>query len=1692
MSHIRDGQGRVARSALLAVALASMCAIAVAAQPELDHTGTTWVPLADEGSEPSPPSVEFPTADVGSVRLVARFPGFQSEPVHWDNVTYDKLSMPSLPTLAIAGRPEIPVLRAMIAVPDCYEYRLDIITSDPITVGGARVAPAPRPTVKRDGAIEYVSDVFTLDEGFYTQRVDYPHTRGVVKSDGWIRGQRYLVLELHPIICNPGDSSLSCVGQITIDVILEEPRTTNFAGLGPLEPAARSVIRNYDGRGHLPSQHSRTTCPNTTWAWCSTVAECENLGTDYLMIIEDGLADTMPASPAEFSPVWLARKRASFDCLNVALVKTSDIADPIGPEAIKAFIDSLYHTASAENVVDDHLGYVLLVGDANEAECDTCQSDELLPAYEYCATDSCANGQTTDHWYACVEGDDWAADLLLGRLAVGDTTEMGTEIRKILGYEPAPVSGAWRDSIFLSCGFTPQDNDYAGKSAAATEQMEFIESFVPSSFEIRSFYASTYANGMNRNAQAVNSGKLVIQHFGHGWPCGSLTFNSAQVDTLSNEGELPFFLNVSCGTGNFANTVVDDCGPDTTCTGAPSSVNYDCLGEHLMHWDCSGESGAIAYFGATEPTGDFTTPPYVLHGLFGNACPMLGQATAYGKLRTLEDAGGYAPAVVQYNLLGDPALNLFLTDSSGYAGAPDLVVRQHDASITPACPTYDQDLEFTCRVTNESNCATHQDTAVVVGLDIFRAGGTASASFRDTIGQMPEWGADTIAFTWSVTSDSIGTYYCWFSADPDDSITEIVETNNETADSIRFYISFCASGFPVSLDNPGVSPVTVYDLDGDAEGEIVFQDGEMGVHAYTSSGGVFWEYTPDWWTAPARCPAVADMDLDGLPEIVAVRSLGKIEVGGERADDDPGIFTLHAEASPPGNRAWRKIFATGKISSAPMVADINPVNGRPEVAIIDSMRQGRGRVSVWNFDSATPTMQWAEYLSSGVDTCDLTVAPPIVVNFGLHPADLVMWKLSENPAEIMCVTADDSVRWTREISAPAGGYAYPGCSVAAADLDCDGDLELVAALRDTPPKLVVIDSVTSTICWSSTEIGSNGQIAVGNLDADTELEIVVAGGSRVSVFDYDGNMEWNCTLDGTAVGEPILGDFDGGSDVEIIVGATSEENGDLLYILKIPAMGDTLLELVEPILLPGEYATGAICDLDPSESGNNIVFGTADGSLHCLEYWGTSTSRFEWPMYRHDPRNSGVYQQPVSGTALSSTTWAGNVLLRGDTTFSDGDTLWILPGTTVLVADKEDCEGAGRDTALCELSIHGRLECTGGEVDSITFVSDASSPSSGDWYGLAMESGSSGELAYTRISSAHTSLYAVDIGTDSLHIHNACFRNQAEIGVRLQGCGSGRVNLADCEISDADIGVRVDSSEVRVERNEITNAAEYGIWVSNDKSSILRENTITTAAVTASASPCGIYANASTFDIKIRGNTITIPDSTGTGIYVRSVRNADARVDSNCLSGPGGPPISRGIHLVKTTAGVYSNDIESFYYAFEVSAKRANIPELGRVGVQDGLNSVDTLAYYNIKADGFLPKHDLYAQHNYWGDTSAARFQSSGITIVWQPCLKGRADQTGEEAGAYRFYVEQNSPNPFNPVTTIFFGLAVEDHVELRIYDVAGRNVCTLVDGKKPAGNYSVRWDGTDDRGRKVSSGVYFCRLESGSFREGRKLVLLK
>jgi hypothetical protein len=118
------------------------------------------------------------------------------------------------------------------------------------------------------------------------------------------------------------------------------------------------------------------------------------------------------------------------------------------------------------------------------------------------------------------------------------------------------------------------------------------------------------------------------------------------------------------------------------------------------------------------------------------------------------------------------------------------------------------------------------------------------------------------------------------------------------------------------------------------------------------------------------------------------------------------------------------------------------------------------------------------------------------------------------------------------------------------------------------------------------------------------------------------------------------------------------------------------------------------------------------------------------------------------------------------------------------------------------------------------------------------------------------------------------------------------------------------------------------------------------------------------------------------------------------------------------------------------------------------------------------------------------RFHIVKDVLSWMQSLTNIDITATETPRAYA--LAQNYPNPFNPSTVIRYEMKEKGLVTIRIYDVSGRLVRTLSSGVKDAGRYSVAWNGANERGAEVASGIYFYKMETDDFNLTKKMVLLR
>jgi len=154
------------------------------------------------------------------------------------------------------------------------------------------------------------------------------------------------------------------------------------------------------------------------------------------------------------------------------------------------------------------------------------------------------------------------------------------------------------------------------------------------------------------------------------------------------------------------------------------------------------------------------------------------------------------------------------------------------------------------------------------------------------------------------------------------------------------------------------------------------------------------------------------------------------------------------------------------------------------------------------------------------------------------------------------------------------------------------------------------------------------------------------------------------------------------------------------------------------------------------------------------------------------------------------------------------------------------------------------------------------------------------------------------------------------------------------------------------------------------------------------------------------------------------------------------------------------------------------------LSAQDELVVIDSTSYL-VPEGQSLEFHQTSAAG---GQTFAPYFTAGYVDIK-------SATDAGEEDEFIlpnEYSLAQNNPNPFNPSTKIQFELPRAGHIRLTVFNVLGQTVRTLCDEKLPGGKHSVIFDGKNNNGGKIASGIYFYRLEAGDFTQSKKMILLK
>ncbi|HTR80226.1 MAG TPA: T9SS type A sorting domain-containing protein, partial [Bacteroidota bacterium] len=191
------------------------------------------------------------------------------------------------------------------------------------------------------------------------------------------------------------------------------------------------------------------------------------------------------------------------------------------------------------------------------------------------------------------------------------------------------------------------------------------------------------------------------------------------------------------------------------------------------------------------------------------------------------------------------------------------------------------------------------------------------------------------------------------------------------------------------------------------------------------------------------------------------------------------------------------------------------------------------------------------------------------------------------------------------------------------------------------------------------------------------------------------------------------------------------------------------------------------------------------------------------------------------------------------------------------------------------------------------------------------------------------------------------------------------------------------------------------------------------------------------------------------------------------------PKTVDSLHIVASSA-TEGGTVEAYIDSIDESTKFAECSIVG-TGAWGTFKTFSTKLLTPVSGH-----HDVYLL--FTGTPSVKLFMLQSLYFSGTQMATGvSGDNFQNDNTPHNYQLEQNYPNPFNPTTRIEYSIPRDGSVSLKVYNLLGRTVATLFAGKRAAGNYAATFDGSD-----LASGVYFYRLNAGSFAETKKLVLLK
>nr|NQU93759.1 hypothetical protein [Bacteroidota bacterium] len=555
-------------------------------------TAQTWVVFTK--SVPEPPIIALTRSDNQQVDFTLEVCGMYKQDIIEDSETFQRVSVPSWETIAETGKPELPFIRQLVAIPECSDVTLTVSIGGQTAFSNYNIYPAPGfQEVQDQNGGKYLEEVFTKDAATYAQNQYLPGANAEIVSTGYLRGQKYAEVYFYPVQFNPVTKQINVYTHYQVSLTFANPTTAVNVNTGIFNNVATNTFLNYTSSGISASINDNVQGNgNVQWISLTDTAQACTIEADYLIICAEGFFQ--PNVP-ESEVLRIANHRATYNGFDVVILNAETIiSDNLGffyegqligddsykeEQRIRTCIHRIYEGANAQHTYDGKLGYVLLIGDTQFPD------NEGMPTsynHNYLVPFTTDDYYPADYYYTCVTKQqtvyDETGDLFIGRFCVdndlqgGGLTELHNVVEKTIFYESEATFGGWRDEtgVLVHEDFTYYMPPF----------FNFIDNLVPSYFTVDKIDASE-PDTHDSIYKVMNDGVMLFTYYGHGnqhgWSAGGYLDLSYLINNLTNTNKEPVVHAIACESGWF-----DAAG--------------DCFGEALMTYsETEGFTGRISW-----------------------------------------------------------------------------------------------------------------------------------------------------------------------------------------------------------------------------------------------------------------------------------------------------------------------------------------------------------------------------------------------------------------------------------------------------------------------------------------------------------------------------------------------------------------------------------------------------------------------------------------------------------------------------------------------------------------------------------------------------------------------------------------------------------------------------------------------------------------------------------------------------------------------------------------------------------------------------------------------------------------------------------------------------------------------------------------------------------------------------------------